>query len=78
MLLFAPVPKVIHHDSDLLIVYKPPGLPTTAPAADGRCLVRWVEEEFPKLRAHPTSLLDSPVSGLVTFELNKSANARLL
>ena len=71
-------PKVIHHDSDLLIVHKPPGLPTTAPAGDERCLVRWVEEQFPKLRAHPSSRLDSPVSGLVTFALNKAANQRLL
>jgi 23S rRNA-/tRNA-specific pseudouridylate synthase len=72
------VPEVIHQDSDLLIVHKPSGLPTTAPASDERCLVRWVEEQFPALRAHPTSRLDSPVSGLVTFALNKAANQRLL
>ena len=72
------VPTLIHRDSDLLIVHKPSGLPTTAPSADERCLVRWVKEQFPELRAHPTSRLDSPVSGLVTFTLNKSANQRIL
>jgi 23S rRNA-/tRNA-specific pseudouridylate synthase len=30
------------------------------------------------VRAHPTSRLDSPVSGLVTFALSKEANRRLL
>lgn len=57
---------------------KPSGLPTTAPRASDVCLVRWVAETLPELRAHPTSRLDSPVSGLVTFALNKRANRRLL
>ncbi len=72
------VPEIVHRDSDLLIVHKPAGLPTTAPSGDERCLVRWVEQRFPELRAHPTSRLDSQVSGLVTFALNKAANQRLL
>jgi 23S rRNA pseudouridine1911/1915/1917 synthase len=71
-------PEIIHRDADLLIVHKPSGLPTTAPSPDDACLVRWVEEQFPGLHAHPTSRLDSPVSGLVTFALNKAANQRLL
>jgi 23S rRNA-/tRNA-specific pseudouridylate synthase len=71
-------PEIIFRDEDLLVVHKPSGLPTTAPRATDFCLVRWVEEELPELRAHPTSRLDSPVSGLVTFTLNKRANRRLL
>ena len=70
-------PRVIHRDEDLLVVCKPPGLPTTSPS-DGPCLVRWVEETFPDLRGHPTSRLDSAVTGLVTFALTKAANQRLL
>ena len=57
---------------------KPSGMATTAASPDARCLVRWVEEQYPELRAHPTSRLDSPVSGLVTFALTKRANERLL
>lgn len=71
-------PEVIHRDRDLLVVHKPAGLPTTAPSGADACLVRWVETRFPTLRAHPTSRLDSPVSGLVTFALHKGANRRLL
>jgi len=73
-----PAPEIIYRDSDLLVVHKPSGLPTTAPSPADACLVRWIEEEFPTLRAHPASRLDSPVSGLVTFALNKAANERLL
>jgi 23S rRNA-/tRNA-specific pseudouridylate synthase len=73
-----PEPEVIHRDEDLLVVNKPPGLPTTAPSSATVSLVRWVGERFPELRAHPTSRLDSPVSGLVTFALNETANRRLL
>jgi 23S rRNA-/tRNA-specific pseudouridylate synthase len=72
------LPEVIHRDRDLLVLFKPPGLATTAPSADQDCLVRWVGEAFPGLRAHPTSRLDSPVSGVVTFALNKGANQQLL
>ena len=78
VLLSGSVPEIIYRDSDLLIVDKPSGLPTTAPSPDDPCLVRWVEENVPDVRAHPTSRLDSPVSGLVTFALNKAANQRLL
>jgi 23S rRNA-/tRNA-specific pseudouridylate synthase len=71
-----PVPLFV--GEELLVVQKPAGMPTTAPSEDTRCLVRWVEEELPELRAHPTSRLDSPVSGIVTFALSKRANQRLL
>jgi 23S rRNA-/tRNA-specific pseudouridylate synthase len=73
-----PAPEIIFRDEDLLVVHKPSGLPTTAPRASDACLVRWVAQELPELRAHPTSRLDSSVSGLVTFALNKRANRRLL
>ena len=71
-------PEIVHRDRDLLIVHKPAGMPTTSPSHDEDCLVRWVTEHVGVMRAHPTSRLDSPVSGLVTFALSKEANQRLL
>ena len=71
-------PEIIHHDEHLLIVHKPPGLPTTAPSVSEPCLVRWIRDRFPDLRPHATSRLDSQVSGLVTFALTPHANRRLL
>lgn len=71
-------PEIIHHDEQILVVHKPPGLPTTAPSAEQPSLVRWVSHRFASLRPHATSRLDSQVSGLVTFALTKEANRRLL
>ena len=71
-------PEIIHHDTQLLIVHKPPGLPTTAPHAEEPSLVRWVSKKFPDLRPDATSRLDSQVSGLVTFALTPKANRILL
>jgi 23S rRNA-/tRNA-specific pseudouridylate synthase len=71
-------PEIIHHDEQLLIVDKPPGLPTTAPTPTEPCLAHWVRDRFPDLQAHATSRLDSQVSGLVTFALTRSANRHLL
>ena len=71
-------PEIIHHDEQLLVVHKPPGLPTTAPTSTEPCLARWVRERFPDLQAHATSRLDSQVSGLVTFALTRDANRHLL
>lgn len=71
-------PQIIHHDRQLLIVHKPPGLPTTAPTSTEPCLVHWVRDRFPELQPHATSRLDSQVSGLVTFTLTRNANRRLL
>ncbi|MGB5365123.1 MAG: RluA family pseudouridine synthase [Polyangiales bacterium] len=71
-------PEIIHHDEHLLIVHKPPGLPTTAPHAGAPSLVRWVSTRFVDLRPHATSRLDSQVSGLVTFALTTKANRTLL
>ena len=71
-------PEIIHHDEQLLVIHKPPGLPTTAPDPAEPCLAHWVRDRFPGLRAHATSRLDSPVSGLVTFALTRDANRNLL
>lgn len=71
-------PEIIYQDSELLIVHKPPGLPTTAPSVSQPCLVHWVRDRFPDLRPHATSRLDSQVSGLVTFALTRHANRRLI
>ena len=71
-------PEIIHHDERLLIVHKPPGLPTTAPTSTEPCLVRWVRDRFPGIQPHATSRLDSQVSGLVTFALDRDINRHLL
>ncbi|MGB8329729.1 MAG: RluA family pseudouridine synthase [Polyangiales bacterium] len=71
-------PELIHHDERLLIVNKPPGLPTTGPSSVDPCLVRWVRDRVPGLRLHATSRLDSQVSGLVTFALTRETNRHLL
>lgn len=71
-------PEIIHHDEQLLIVCKPPGLPTTAPTPSEPCLVRWVHDRFPGLQPHATSRLDAQVSGLVTFALTRDTNRHLL
>ena len=71
-------PEIIHHDEQLLIVHKPPGLPTTTPTPTEPCLAHWVRDRFPDLQAHATSRLDSQVSGLVTFALTRNANRHLL
>lgn len=71
-------PRILFRDDDLLVVDKPAGLPTTAPSRGDACLVRWVEQQLPGVSAHPSSRLDSLVSGLVTFALRPSANRRLL
>ncbi len=71
-------PFVLHRDADLLVVYKPPFLPTTSNGQQP-CLVDWVKAQDPQApQLHPTSRLDSPVSGLVTFARTKKANAHLL
>jgi 23S rRNA-/tRNA-specific pseudouridylate synthase len=71
-------PEIIYRDTQLLIVNKPPGLPTTAPTSSEPCLVHWVRQRFPNLRPHATSRLDSSVSGIVTFALTRKVNRCLL
>jgi 23S rRNA pseudouridine1911/1915/1917 synthase len=71
-------PDIIHHDDQLLVVHKPPGLPTTAPTPTEPCLVRWVRDRFPDIQPHATSRLDAQVSGLVTFALDPDINRHLL
>ena len=73
-----PEPEVVHNDGRLLVIHKPPGMPTTAPSATDPCLVHWVRTRFPHLQAHATSRLDSQVSGLVTFALDSEMNRHLL
>lgn len=75
----AATPEILHQDDHLLVVAKPPGLPTTAPSAAEPCLVSWVTSQLPtNAKLHATSRLDSPVSGLVTFALTSQANRHLL
>lgn len=72
-------PRVLYRDAHWLIVHKPPGLPTTSPAGGRACLHDWARRQLHHhAYVHPTSRLDSPVSGVVTFALSKAANAHLL
>lgn len=71
-------PEIIYQDEHLLIIDKPPGLPTTAPKPTDLCLTHWAQSQLPHLSPHPTSRLDSPVSGVVTLALTRTANRRLL
>lgn len=72
------LPEVVHRDDDLLVLVKPAGLPTTAPDG-GRCLVTLAHQLDPDAaRLHPTSRLDAPVTGLVTFARTKRATHALL
>lgn len=72
-------PDVLYSDTNFLIVAKPAGMPTTSPASGRPCLVDWVKQRLPQdARPHPTSRLDAPVSGIVTFALTSAANAHLL
>ena len=70
--------RVVHRDDHLLVLYKPPGLPTTSP--DGRnCLVERAADLDPSApRLHPSSRLDADVSGLVTFARTRRATRALL
>lgn len=62
-----PEPAIVHRDDDLLVLDKPPFLPTTSPDG-GDCLVARAKRLDPRAeRLHPTSRLDAEVTGLVTF-----------
>jgi 23S rRNA-/tRNA-specific pseudouridylate synthase len=71
-------PQIVFRDEHLLVIDKPPGLPTTAPRPSDPSLTGWVRSRWSELRPHPTSRLDAQVSGLVTFALSRLANRRLL
>lgn len=70
--------RVLHRDDDLLVLYKPSGLPTTSP--DGkRCLTEVAAKLDPDApRLHASSRLDAEVTGLVTFARTTRAIEALL
>jgi len=70
--------RVLHRDADLLVLYKPAGLPTTSP--DGRgCLTEIAAQLDPSApRLHASSRLDAEVTGLVTFARTTRAIEGLL
>ncbi|MDQ3036960.1 MAG: pseudouridine synthase, partial [Myxococcota bacterium] len=64
----APEVGVAHEDEHLLVVLKPPGLPTTSPDPDAECLATIARRLDPRApRMHASSRLDRDVTGLVTF-----------
>ena len=71
-------PNVVYRDDRLLVLDKPAHLPTTAP--DQKIsLSRLAHELDPDARRlHPTSRLDSPVTGLVIFARDAKANKEIL
>ena len=69
--------EVVHRDRHLLVLTKPPRLPTTHPKG-GDCLVeraKAFDRDAPRL--HATSRLDAEVTGLVTFARTRHANDAL-
>ncbi len=69
---------MVHRDEHLLVLAKPAHLPTTSPDGKG-CLAAIAKEIDPSApRLHPTSRLDSGVTGLVTFARTKRATEHLL
>ncbi|UJR80166.1 RluA family pseudouridine synthase [Sandaracinus amylolyticus] len=77
----APPPEVriAHRDAHLLVLVKPPALPTTAPDASTITLTsiaRSLDPSAPKM--HPSSRLDRDVTGLVTFARTDRAIDALL
>lgn len=73
-----PRPYIVHRDAHLLVLYKPSGIATTS-FGGGACLVRDAQALDPEAAfLHPSSRLDSEVSGLVTFTRTREANRALL
>jgi 23S rRNA-/tRNA-specific pseudouridylate synthase len=77
--------RIVHRDRHLLVLSKPPGLPTTAPTDRGRAgaaaptlaaIARRLDPRAPRM--HPTSRLDRDVTGLVTFARTGRAIEALL
>lgn len=69
--------RVVHRGEHLLVLYKPPRLPTTHPSG-GDCLVARAAAIDPTApRLHATSRLDAEVSGMVTFARTRRGNDAL-
>ena len=70
-------PELVYRDADLLVLNKPSGLPTTSPDGAG-CLASWARKyDRAAPYMHPSSRLDSEVTGLVTFARTQRAIAAL-
>lgn len=70
---------VVHRDAHLLVVNKPPGLPTTSPDGGERSLTDLLRAHVPNAaKMHPSSRLDRDVTGLVTYALTTRAIDALL
>ncbi len=70
-----PAIVVAYEDDHLVVVVKPSGIATTAPAG-GASLTRALERKR-RGALHPTSRLDAEVTGLVTYAKTKRAIAAL-
>lgn len=73
-----PVVRIVWRDPHLLVLDKPPRLPTTAPDG-GPCLVAIANRLDPDApRMHPTSRLDAETSGVVVFARTQRATRALI
>lgn len=71
--------RVIHRDAALLVLEKPPFVPTTSPTASETTLVSLAHEIDPEAKLlHPSSRLDAEVTGVVIFARTREAIAQLL
>ena len=71
-------PELLHQDDDFLVLLKPSALPTTSPAG-GDSLHQRARSLLGKPSfLHPTSRLDSEVTGIVVFARTPRANAAIL
>jgi 23S rRNA-/tRNA-specific pseudouridylate synthase len=71
--------RVIHEDDGLLVLEKPPFVPTTSPTPTETTLVALAHEIDPSAKLlHPSSRLDAEVTGVVVFARTREAIAHLL
>ncbi len=75
----APDVRVIHKDDGLLVLEKPPFVPTTSPTPSETTLVALAHAIDPNAKLlHPSSRLDVEVTGVVIFARTREAIAHLL
>ena len=71
-----PVPTVVHSDEDLLVLAKPSGMPTQAPAdRKDLDLYQWAQQTYGEVYLHHR--LDRPASGLVLLGRTQRVNKAL-
>lgn len=77
-------PKILHEDNQLLVLYKPTGMPSVPDATRDQSLLEWAKIYIKTTYNKPGNVflgvvhrLDRPVSGIVCFAKTSKAAARL-